>query len=118
MVDEKNNKDKKNPDSKKTGNFFGFSIGCLIIIIAIGAVIFFLLIKPALDDAGYSYDDLKEKIFDLKDQAHDTIDKTGEIYQDGKEKYGDMKNKTDECQRRIQMSRFRRSRMSIFCCRQ
>ena len=96
MVDEKNNKDKKNPDSKKTGNFFGFSIGCLIIIIAIGAVIFFLLIKPALDDAGYSYDDLKEKIFDLKDQAHDTIDKTGEIYQDGKEKYGDMKNKTDE----------------------
>jgi hypothetical protein len=96
MADEKNNKDKNDPDSKKTGNFFGFSIGCLIIIIAVGAVIFFLFIKPALDDAGYSYDDLKAKIFDLKDQAHDTIDKTGEIYRGGKEKYGDMNDKTGE----------------------
>lgn len=96
MADEKNNKDKKDPDSKKTGNPFGFSIGCLIIIIAVGAVIFFLFIKPALDDAGYSYDDLKDKIFDLKDQASDAINKTDEIYQDGKDKYEEIKDKTDE----------------------
>lgn len=96
MADEKNNKDKKDPDSKKTGNPFGFSIGCLIIIIAVGAVIFFLFIKPALDDAGYSYDDLKDKIFDLKDQASDAINKTDEIYQDGKDKYEEIKDKTGE----------------------
>ena len=96
MADEKNNKAKKDPDSKKTGNPVGFSIGCLIIIIAVGAVIFFLFIKPVLDDGGYSYDDLKDKILDLKDQASDTINRTDEIYQDSKEKYEDIKEKTDE----------------------
>ncbi len=96
MADEKNSKGKKDPDSKKTGNSFGFSIGCLVIIITVCAVIFFLFIKPALDDSGYSYDDLIEKILDLKDQARDTIDSTGEAYQDGKEKYEDIKDKADE----------------------
>ena len=96
MADEKNSKNKKDPDSKKTGNIFGFSVGCLIIIIAVCAVIFFLFIKPALEDSGYSFDDLKEKFFDLKDQAHDTIDRTGEAYQDGKDKYEDIKDKTGE----------------------
>ena len=96
MADEKNNKAKKDSDSKKTGNPLGFSIGCLIIIIAVGAVIFFLFIKPALDDSGYSYDDLRDKILDLKDQANDTINRTDEIYQDSKDKYEEIKEKTDE----------------------
>jgi len=96
MADEKSNKSKKDPDSKKTGSSCGFSIGCLIIIVAIAAVIFFLFVKPALDDAGYSYDNLEEKILDIKDHASDTINKTGELYQDGKEKYEDIKDKTDE----------------------
>lgn len=100
MADEKNSKGKKDPDSKKTGNFFGFSLGCLIIIIAVCAVIFFLFIKPALEDSGYSYDDLKEKFLDLKDQARDAVNRTGDAYQDGKEKYEDVKEdikaKTDK----------------------
>lgn len=93
MTEEKSNKD---PDSKKTGNSCGFSIGCLVIIIAIGTVVFFLFIKPALEDAGYSYDDLTEKIFELKDKAGGVIDKTGDIYQDGKERYKNIKEKTNE----------------------
>ena len=96
MTDEKSNKAKKDPDSKKTGNSCGFFIGSLIIIVAVAAVIFFLFIKPALEEAGYSYDDLKEKVFDLKDKASDTLDRTDEVYQDGKEKYQDIKDKTDE----------------------
>jgi len=96
MTDDKNSKDKKDPDSKRNGNFFGFSLGCLIIVIAVCAVIFFLFIKPVLDDSGYSFDDLREKFLDLKDQAQDTIDQTGDAYQDGKEKYEDIKDKTDE----------------------
>lgn len=96
MADEKSNKAKKDPDSKKTGNPLGFSVGCLVIIIAVAAVIFFLFIKPALDEGGYSYDDLKDKILDLKDQANDTINRTDEIYQDGKEKYEEIKDTTDE----------------------
>ncbi len=96
MADEKSNKAKKDTDSKKTGNSCGFSIGCLIIIAAVAAVIFFLFIKPLLEDAGYSYDGLKEKVLDFKDKTSDTLDRTGEIYQDGKEKYEDIKDKTDE----------------------
>lgn len=93
MADEKSN---KNPDSKKTGNSCTFSIGCLVIVLAVGAVVFFLFIKPMLEDAGYSYDDLEEKVFDLKEKAADVIDKTGEVYQDGKERYKNIKDKTKE----------------------
>ena len=93
MTDEKNSKD---PDSKKTGNSCGFSIGCLLIIVAVGAVVFFIFIKPALEDAGYSFADLKEKILDFKDNATDVIDKTDKIYQNGKERYKNIKEKTDE----------------------
>ena len=93
MTDEKSSKD---PDSKKKGNSCGFSIGCLLIIVAVGAVVFFIFIKPVLEDAGYSFADLKEKIFELKDHASDVIDKTDEIYQNGKERYKNIKEKTDE----------------------
>jgi uncharacterized protein YoxC len=96
MADEKSNKTKKNSDSKKTGNSCGFSIGCLIIIVAVAVVLFFLFLKPALEEAGYSYDDLKRKFLDLKNNASDTLDKTDKLYEDGKEKYEDIKDKTDE----------------------
>jgi len=96
MADEKSNKAKKDPDSKKTGSSCGFSIGCLIIIVAVAVVIFFLFLKPALEEAGYSYDDLKKKFLDLKNNASDTLDKTDKLYKDGKEKYEDIKDKTDE----------------------
>ncbi len=96
MADEKSNKSKKDPDSQKTGNSCGFSLGCLIIIIAVSAIVFFLFLKPVLDDAGYSYDELKEKIFSLKDKASDTLEQSDEIYQNSKEKYEDIKDKTEE----------------------
>jgi len=96
MADEKNTNSKQNPDSKKTGNSCGFTVGCLIIIIAIAAVIFFIFIRPALDDGDYSYEALKEKILNLKDKASETIEKTDEIYQDGKESYEDLSDKTEK----------------------
>lgn len=96
MADEKSNKSKKDPDSKKTGNSCGFSIGCFIIIVAVAVVIFFLFLKPALEEAGYSYDDLKKKFLELKNDASDTLNQTDKLYEDGKEKYEDIKDKTDE----------------------
>ena len=80
------NEPKKDTDSKKTGNLFGFSIGCFIIIITVAAVIFFLFLKPILEETGYSYDGLKENILDLKDKADDTLKLTDEVYQNGKDK--------------------------------
>jgi uncharacterized protein YoxC len=96
MADEKSNKAKKDPDSQKTGNSCGFYIGFLVIIVAIAAVIFFLFLKPALEEAGYSYDDLKEKVFDFKDKTNDALEQTDKIYQDSKEKYKGIKDKTGE----------------------
>ena len=78
MTDAANNTATEDSKSKKPG-CFGFFIGCLIIIIAIMTVIFFIFIKPALDDAGYTYDD--------------TMDAGDEIYQKSKEKYQDLKEK-------------------------
>ena len=89
MADEKSNKAKKDTDSKKTGNSCGFYIGLLIIIITVAAVIFLLFLKPVLEDAGYSYDDLKDK-------TNDALEQTDKIYQDGKEKYEGIKDKTGE----------------------
>ena len=89
MADEKSNKSKKDPDSKKTGNSCGFSLGCLIIVIAVSAIVFFLFLKPLFDDAGYSYDELKEKVFALKD-------KVGDAFERGKDKYDDIKDGTEE----------------------
>ena len=96
MADEKSNMPKKDPDSKKTGNSCGFSLGCLVIIIAIAAVIFFLFIKPKLDNAGYSYGDLKEKVLNLKNKADNALERTDKLYQDGKEKYNAVKDKAGE----------------------
>ncbi|MFA6716846.1 MAG: hypothetical protein WCS27_15815, partial [Victivallaceae bacterium] len=85
MADAKNSKPGKDPDSTKTGNSCGFSLGCLVIVIAVSAVVFFLFIKPALENAGYSHEDLIDKVLDLKEKAGDAISR-------GKEKYEDAKN--------------------------
>lgn len=90
MADEKSN------ITEKTGNSCGFSIGCLIIVVAVAAVIFFLFIKPMLEESAYSYDNLKEDVLGLKDKASETLDRTDKIYQDGKKKYEDVKNKGDK----------------------
>ncbi len=96
MAAGKNNKSKKVSDSKKPGNSCGFSLGCLIIIAAVAAVLFFLFLKPAFKEVGYSYDNLKEDVLDLNDKANNTIARTGKIFRNSKEKYEDIKNSTDE----------------------
>jgi len=86
MTDAANNTATEDSKSKKPG-CFGFFIGCLIIIIAIMTVIFFIFIKPALDDAGYTYDD--------------TMDAGDEIYQKSKEKYQDLKEKYQDLKEKV-----------------
>ena len=89
MAGSKNSKAKNDSDSVKTGNSCGFSLGCLVIVVAVGVVIFFLFIKPALEDAGYSSEDLMDKVFSLKEKAGDVISRS-------KEKYEDVKSKTED----------------------
>ena len=96
MAKAKDSKAKNDSDSKKTGSSCGASLGCLIIVITVAAVVFFLFIKPALEERGYSLDDIEEKILDLKGKAHDTIDRTRDAYQKNKEKLEDFKDQADD----------------------
>lgn len=96
MAGEKSNKAKHDPASRKTGNSCGFSLGCFIIVIAVAAVFFFLFLKPALEESGYSFAELKEKLLNLKEKADKTLNRTDEVYQTGKEKYEDVKEKAEE----------------------
>lgn len=96
MAKEKGNNSSKDTESKKTGNSCGFSIGCLVIIAAVSAVIFFLFIKPALEENGYTLEDIKERFLDFKDKARDTFEQTRDAYEDSKEKYQQAKENTEE----------------------
>ena len=96
MAEAKGSKAKSDPDSKKTGSSCGFSLGCLIIIITVAVVLFFLFIKPALEERGYSLDDLEERFLDLKDKTHETIERTRDAYQESKDKLEDVKEQADE----------------------
>ena len=91
MAKEKDNKAKNDSDSQKTGNSCGFSLGCLVIIVAVLAIIFFIFLKPALENAGYSYGDLEDKLFDLRDKTSETLEKTDQLLEQGREKYENIK---------------------------
>jgi uncharacterized protein YoxC len=96
MAEAKSSKAKNDSDSQKTGSSCGFSLGCLIIVITVAAVIFFLFVKPMLEEHGYSLDDLEEKVLDLKDKTHETIERTRDAYQESKDKLEDVKAQADE----------------------
>ncbi|MDD5599292.1 MAG: hypothetical protein PHV82_15200 [Victivallaceae bacterium] len=96
MAGAKNSKAGNSSDSVKTGNSCGFSLGCLVIVVAAGAVIFFLFIKPALEGAGYSCEDLIDKVFDFKEKAGSAISRSKAIYKDGKDKYEEVKNGAED----------------------
>jgi uncharacterized protein YoxC len=92
MADDKRSKTKKDSDSSKTGNSCGLTLGCLVIVVAVATVIFFLFIKPALEEAGYSYDEIKEYFFVFKDKAEETIQKTQEVYDKSRDKVEEIKD--------------------------
>ncbi|MDD5727294.1 MAG: YtxH domain-containing protein [Victivallales bacterium] len=96
MTDSKRKPAKSDPDAKKTGNSCGASLGCLIIVITVAVVIFYLFLKPYLEEHGYSLPDLQEKVLDLKDRAHETINRTRESYENNKEKLEDLKDRAGE----------------------
>ena len=64
-------------------------LGCLIIIIAIAAVLFYFLAKPALEEHGITVDAMKEKLVN----AEEKIDLAGEQAGD---KLDQLKQQTKE----------------------
>ena len=80
-------------EGKKSGNAFGEIVGCLILVITIIAVLFWFILKPKLEEAGYSFSGLSEKASNLKETVSGTFSSAADKYRDTKSK---VKDKTDE----------------------
>jgi Sec-independent protein translocase protein TatA len=82
-------------DAKKGGSSFGEILGCLILIIAILAILGWFLLKPKMEEAGYSFSGIKEKASNISEKVvktvRNTTDNVKEIKDDTVEKSSDTK---------------------------
>ncbi|MFA6103427.1 MAG: hypothetical protein WCV67_10695 [Victivallaceae bacterium] len=85
-------------DAKKSGNVFGEVVGCLILVIAVLVVLFWFLLKPKLEEAGYSFSGISEKASNIKESVSETFSNATDKYRDTKNK---VKDKTDDAKDKI-----------------
>ena len=85
-------------DAKKSGNIFGEVVGCLILVITVIAVIFWFIVKPKLEEAGYSFSGISEKASSMKESVSETLRDAADKYRDTKSK---VQDKTDEAKDKI-----------------
>ncbi len=85
-------------EGKKSGNVFGEVVGCLILVIAVLTVLFWFILKPKLEEAGYSFSGISEKASSLKETVSETFSNVADKYHDTKSKVND---KTDEAKDKV-----------------
>jgi len=85
-------------EAKKSGNVFGEVVGCLILVIAVIVVLFWFILKPKLEEAGYSFSGISEKASNIKETVSETFSNAADKYRDTKSKVND---KTDEAKDKI-----------------
>ena len=85
-------------DAKKSGNVFGEVVGCLILVITVIVVVFWFIVKPKLEEAGYSFSGISEKASSIKESVSETLHDAADKYRDTKSK---VKDKTDETKDKI-----------------
>lgn len=85
-------------DAKKSGNIFGEVVGCLILVITAIVVIFWFIVKPKLEESGYSFSGISEKASSIKESVSETLHDAASKYQDTKSK---VKDKSDETKEKI-----------------
>jgi gas vesicle protein len=92
----KKNTGKSDPDSKRTGGSCGETFGCLIILVAVAGVLFWFIIKPKLEESGYSFDDLLGRAEELKDNIVDSVNSAKDKFDDAKDKLGEASDKVKD----------------------
>ncbi|MFA7230604.1 MAG: hypothetical protein WC071_04990 [Victivallaceae bacterium] len=85
--------EQKSDNSKHTCGEFA---GCLVLIIAILFILFWIFVKPKLTEAGYSMDTIGEKAKDLKDSVMDKLESTKDKYSKSEDKLKDAKEEVEE----------------------
>ena len=79
---------KESPETKKSGGC-GQTLGCLIFISAIVAVLIYFIIIPKMEESGFSFDSFGDSITAMKDEIFSKVDVI-------KDKAGELQDKTDE----------------------
>ncbi|MCP3966948.1 MAG: hypothetical protein GY750_17145 [Lentisphaerae bacterium] len=87
---------KNDPDSKRTGGTCGEFIGCLVILIAVLGVIFWVIIKPKLEEAGYNMDDLLGSAKNIKNKISDTVETIKDKYDSAQDTIDTVKDKASD----------------------
>jgi hypothetical protein len=69
-------------EAKKGGSTFGEIIGCMILVIAILAIVFWFLVVPKMEEAGYSLSNIQEKATTISENVVKTVRNTSENTKD------------------------------------
>mgnify|MGYP001282972914 CR=1 FL=1 len=80
---------KKEASETKNSGGCGQTLGCLIFISAIVAVLVYFIIIPKLEESGFSFDSFGDSIASIKDEVFNKVEVI-------KDKAGEIQNKTDE----------------------
>lgn len=87
-------------DEKKSGNVFGEILGCLILILAVFAILIWFILKPKLEEAGYSFTSISEKASEIKEKVSETMHDATDKFKESKHKVKDageeIKDNADE----------------------
>lgn len=64
-------------ENETGGSLFGKIIGYLILAAAVLAVVFWFIVLPALEERGYSREELEQKAGDLREKVSNTANAAG-----------------------------------------
>ncbi len=78
------------------GSSFGKVIGYLILAAAVIGVVVWFIIRPALEERGYTRDGLEQKAEDIKEKVSDTADAAGDKIRQITSKGADAAEETGE----------------------
>ncbi len=83
-------------ENQTGGSLFGKTIGYLILATAVLAVIFWFIVLPALEERGYSREELERKAGDIREKVSDTANAAGARLKEITSKTGETAVKAGE----------------------
>ncbi len=83
------------PDSKRTGGTCGEFVGCLIILLAVVGVLFWFIVKPKLDEAGYPIHSLFERAREFTAHLMQRTDDFKDNVETGNEQVREIRDKVE-----------------------
>ena len=86
---------KEAPETKNSGGC-GQTLGCLVFITAIIAVITYFIIIPKLEESGFSFDSFGDSIASIKDEVFNKVEVIKDKADEIQDKTEELKDKADD----------------------